>query len=446
MKKKYLIGVLLCSALSVQAEVEMKSILDFAEHDARPVETNIYKRVEDRDLRLLVCRPDGWEPGQQCAAMVWIHGGGWVAGGPEDFLPHLRYSAARGAVGFSVQYRLLNKEKDGSGPVISDCIADCEDAVRYIRHHAQELGIDPQRISVIGDSAGGHLASCLGTGATGEARADAVVDCNGITDMGFENWSTYIRPGADRDERIMKASPLFNITMPSPPFLVLQGKRDATVKPEMAEAFYSALKTAGADCEYKLYPGAQHAFIVYGYSATLEEITQAILDLDDFLLHRGLLDGPTSICMPDYPETDAVIESVEDPFSGSKTIVRPAGFPGFMTIQLEVKPARKFSGQLFALTGRFGCSLKVSNGGQDFKALRMRLRGKELLLQPEQWQTVTVSLGRDKVVIRTQSQAVEIANEFRHAFLSNELVLGAGLDAEIRNVKIVGRPGGGGKQ
>ena len=55
--------------------------------------------------------------------------------------------------------------------------------------------------------------------------------------------------------------------------------------------FYHALKQAGNDCEFKLYEDARHAFIVYGYTATDEQITRAILDLDAFLVKRGLLEG-----------------------------------------------------------------------------------------------------------------------------------------------------------
>ena len=49
------------------------------------------------------------------------------------------------------------------GPSLKDLVADCEDAVRYIRKHANELGVDPDKIVAIGDSAGAHLTSALGT-------------------------------------------------------------------------------------------------------------------------------------------------------------------------------------------------------------------------------------------------------------------------------------------
>jgi len=101
---------------------------------------------------------------------------------------------------------------------------------------------------------------------------------------------------SERMQRAKALSPLFNIADSSPPFLILAGEKD-WLKDE-PETFFNALKEAGFDCEFKCYDNAKHAFIVYGYTATLEETTRAILDLDAFLVNRGYLEGPTSIKMP----------------------------------------------------------------------------------------------------------------------------------------------------
>jgi acetyl esterase/lipase len=443
---------------------------DFAERDRRPIEALVYKRVDGQNLRLLVCKPAGWAAGQKRPALVWIHGGGWVSGAPEGFSPHMRYSAARGAVGFGVQYRLLkpagyrnDKQKTDEenriarqarlqafidGPSLSDCIADAMDGIRYIRTHADELGIDPGRITAIGDSSGAHLAGCLGTLAVGDARAKAVIACSAVTDLtsGFGINSVkpskgfdYAKPADDGDRmaRARQVSPMHNVKATDTAFLILHGDGD-WIKPERPRAFCAALKKAGVDCEFKLYEGARHAFIVYGYSATLEETTRAILDLDAFLVKRGLLDGPTSIKMPAYQEERKVIASIAGPFTGKKVIRQDGDFPGFLTISLKVKPAKRFSGKLFEMPGVYGCSWRVSNGGHDFGARRLRQRGKQIGLKPELWQEVRVSMGRDKVVIRVGEQVTEIPNEVGHAFVSDEIVFGDGLDAEIKNVEVHG--------
>ena len=188
--------------------------------------------------------------------LLWIHGGGWVSGAPEIFIPQMKYFASRGVVSFSVQYRLykgfsykndkkLSAEENAklkeaklkeytstpADPAISDIVQDCEDAMIYIRKKAGRFGIDPQEITSIGDSSGSHLAASLGTLARIEARSNAVVACSSITDLttgfgpdyikktkGFEDEKMVDDP--DRLKRAQAVSPLFNIVKGSS-FLVL---------------------------------------------------------------------------------------------------------------------------------------------------------------------------------------------------------------------------------
>ena len=312
------------------AECASRTIRDHAERDTRPVETRIYKQVDGQDLRLLVCKPDGWQAGQKRAAMVWIHGGGWVGGAPEAFLPQMNYSAARGAVAFGIQYRLMTsggykddkklsdeenekrrvEKRKGffEGASLGDLVADCQDAMRYIRANSDALGVDPERITAIGDSAGAHLAACLGTVAEGDARANAVIACSSISDLTTGFGPDYIKPSAgfdgkeleedpERLARAKKLSPFFNITDNGTAFLILAGRNDWLK--EEPKRFFDALLAKGVDCEFKSYAQGRHAFIVYGYSASDEQITRAILDLDAFLVARGLLDGRHALAMPE---------------------------------------------------------------------------------------------------------------------------------------------------
>jgi acetyl esterase/lipase len=444
-----------------------RTVRYFAERDKRPVETIIYKTVGDTELQLLVCKPDGWRPGQKRPAMVWIHGGGWVAGSPEQFVPHMKYSASRGAVAFGVQYRIMkssgyrdDKKKSEEenrrarearhrafmeGPSLPDCIADCEDAMRYVRGHAPELGVDPDRISAIGDSSGAHLAACMGTIAAADARANAVIACSSISDLTYGFGGAAVKPGKDgagrtleedpdRMARAKAMSPHHNIATNGTSFLILHGQND-WLKDE-PQRFFRALKGAGVDCEYKVYPTAKHAFIVYGYSATLEEISRALIDMDAFLLERGLLDGPTSIRLPGHPTVAATVAAIPGPFAGKRVVTRDDDFPGFLTISLQLRLPDRFRGTLVQMTGRYGFTYKVSNGDHDFSALRMRLRGKQDLFKPGVWQDVEISLRRDKVVISVDGRTVEAPNPVGHTFVSNELVFADGLDAEIRDVKV----------
>lgn len=121
-------------------------------------QARVYKKVGDRELRLFVVHHDGWQPTDQRPALVLFHGGGWTGGSPMQFNDQVTYLARRGMVCFQVEYRLV---KDVPGPPLN-CVHDAKSAMRWVRSHAGELGIDPKRIAAGGGSAGGHLAAFVG--------------------------------------------------------------------------------------------------------------------------------------------------------------------------------------------------------------------------------------------------------------------------------------------
>ncbi len=257
-------------------------------------ETIVFKENGVNKLRLLVMQPSREGKMGKLPAMVWIHGGAWVAGSPDGFIPHLRWSAAHGTVGIAMQYRLVAKPESRTDPAnmntVEDCLSDCADAIKYIREHSEELGIDPQKIIVIGDSAGGHLALCLGTmNLPSVARANVVINCNGISDMTLEKWIKYISPGEDRFKRAKKLSPVNLLDSKDAPILTLNGGKDQVVTPNEAEAFFHACKEAKIDSEYMLFPDMRHAFIVTGYTATEEQTDRALTSMVAFLVKRNFL-------------------------------------------------------------------------------------------------------------------------------------------------------------
>ena len=183
----------------------LAAMLPFGTLLNQPAPTEVvYKHAAQGDLKLFCFPPVGAKSGEALPVALWIHGGGWAGGNCDSFFPMARYTAARGAASFVVEYRLV---KPGV-TTVADCVADCKSAVRYLRSHAVELGIDPHRIAVLGESAGGHLAACVGTldGVNDpaddfavSARPDALVLYNPLTDFTQSNFLKLFTNGVPVD-------------------------------------------------------------------------------------------------------------------------------------------------------------------------------------------------------------------------------------------------------
>lgn len=218
----------------------------------------VYKVVSGRDLKLDLYYPTARRT-KQCPVVVFTHGGGWAAGS--------RYKAASGSFavvfqrliteGFAVApvtYRLAKKE---SGVAIRDCVIDCKDAIRYLAKNSESLGIDPMRVCVMGDSAGGHIAQMLllasprllsGDSALAEVPYRMLAGVSWYGPCDFENMDLFNhddRPdfkdrfgprilGADSGrvnklERYREVSPVNYLRKDSPPLLMIQGDKDTTI-------------------------------------------------------------------------------------------------------------------------------------------------------------------------------------------------------------------------
>ncbi len=302
-------GCVLASLAFQISNASAAPLADFLGNSPPPQE-RVYKTVADQNLKLYFFTPPEKSELKR-PALIWIHGGAWLAGDAAVFFPHARYSASRGAVGFSIDYRLTTL----GGSQVSDCLADCKSAVRYIRAHAEEFGVDPAHIAVLGDSAGGHLAAALGTiggfddphdDLTVSAVPDAMVLFNPIVDMTGESWIYHASLGANpkKDKppvteamttTARALSPLFHIQGKQPPTLVMHGLDDNVVKPEQARLFSAAMIAAGNRCELLLLEKTRHAFVVTQYTAPEITVVRAIRAADVFLASLGFLQGAPTL-------------------------------------------------------------------------------------------------------------------------------------------------------
>ena len=226
----------------------------------RPDRTVVYKVVEGDDLELHVFSPSGRKPGERRPAIVFFFGGGWVGGTPAQFYPHSRYFALRGMVAISAQYRTRNSH--GTDPFA--CIADGKSAIRWVRAHAAELGVDPGRIVAGGGSAGGHVAASTallqGLDEAGEdlsisSRPQALILFNPVIDTTEKGY------GAEKlGTRQIEASPVHHVRSGLPPAIVFHGTADTTVPFENVERFRAFMARAGNRCTLVPYEGRAHGF------------------------------------------------------------------------------------------------------------------------------------------------------------------------------------------
>jgi acetyl esterase len=256
----------------------------------------VYKKVADRDMNLFVSKPADWKASDKRPAIVFFHGGGWVGGAPSKFNDHCKYFASRGLVCATVEYRLLDKNTKES-PLV--CVQDAKTAMRWVRSHAKELGINPARIAAAGGSAGGHLAAFCGMvegkddpkdDLAVSPRPEALLLFNPVFNNAPGQWG-HARVG----EHYKEFSPAHNITSDDPPAIIFLGSEDALISVETTKEFQSQLQKLGVKCELHVYEGQKHGF--YG-KANAKYYYETVIAADKFLAGMGWLTGPPTLEPP----------------------------------------------------------------------------------------------------------------------------------------------------
>lgn len=261
------------------------------------------------------CRPDGvplamdvYMPPADTArdeaapVVMYVHGGGAIgdrkmygagaslANHEGALFPRLQPSLnARGFVVASFDHRLP------PGTPWPAQIEDAKCAVRFLRAHAADLGIDPDRIGVWGPSGGGHLASLLGlTGpedgfdvgqyVEDSSRVQAVVDMFGLADLNdFDDAAPAARLMAQisfggSTELRRTASPVNHVRPDAPPFLILHGTADDMVVPRQSTRLAERLDRAGVSITFVEVRGAEHSLVTPHQEPTPDELTATIID------------------------------------------------------------------------------------------------------------------------------------------------------------------------
>jgi acetyl esterase/lipase len=270
-----LAAALLIAGATAQAkdyEVTLRTDVEFAEHDGTKLIGDLYL-------------PKGLD---KAPVLVAVHGGGWQVGDRKFYTHWGNYLARNGYAVLAIEYRLM---KPGV-KTYPGAVYDTKAAIQFVRAKAGELGVDPERIGLVGDSAGAHLAALVALAgeepqfsseyrsqpnAAVSAKVKAVVGFYGVYDM-LAQWEHDLvsRPRDNIAEKFLGAAPHTNrkvffeaspisyamVDKNSTRFLLLHGTHDDIVDPAtQSTAFLNALKQAGFFARTVVIPGAGHFFV-----------------------------------------------------------------------------------------------------------------------------------------------------------------------------------------
>jgi alpha-L-fucosidase 2 len=222
-----------------------------------------FARPEGTPLYLDAYVPPGSGP---FAAVIVVHGGAWVRGDRRtDVAPLFQPLEQAGIAWFSIDYRLSNDILH-----FGAAIDDVRQAVRFVREHASEYRIDPDRIALVGESAGGQLAAMAALNPAPDQEVKAVVALYTPTDLVQLAEESPLVAKQIRDafrgtplesfllERLRQLSPVDNIRADSPPFLLIHGTADALVPFTQSKVMCDRMNAAGASCELYAVEGGGH--------------------------------------------------------------------------------------------------------------------------------------------------------------------------------------------
>ena len=263
------VAAMLAAAPAAKAEYQViaQTNVEYAQHDGTKLVADLYQ-------------PKGLA---KAPAIIAVHGGGWQNGSRAGYRYWGPFLAKNGYVVLSIDYRL---GKAGAYPA---SVYDVKAAIQFVRAKADGLGVDPDRIGLMGDSAGAHLVALVALAGTEpvlasgyrddlnsaiSANVKAVIGFYGVYDM-LAQWGhdQIARPRDQITEKYLGVSPMQNrriyfesspisyatIEKKSARFLLIHGTHDDIVDPpSQSEAFRLALNQAGIAARRIVIPGAGH--------------------------------------------------------------------------------------------------------------------------------------------------------------------------------------------
>src|SRR5215468_5122541 len=252
------------------------------------VESNVvYGKAGDMDLKLDIYKPPAGVAAKQMAT-IHFHGGGFTGGNKESLAERVKPFAARGYVAIAAQYRLAGQ---AGYPAL---IHDAKAAIRWVRANAKTLGIDPQRIAVVGYSAGGyHALFTAGTGDRPEFEGNggnAGVSTKVAVCLAYypaTNVPGSMLPAGSDDAAKKAANATTYIAAGFPPTVIFHGMKDVTIPIESSKRLVQQFQDANVPVEFHAFEGVPHVF------DSNPEFAVLAAQLSDFFIDRHVLNPRT---------------------------------------------------------------------------------------------------------------------------------------------------------
>ena len=238
-------------------EVRKYSDLVFGTLNSRNLTLNLYEPKDGKSLR---------------PAILFVHGGSWKMGDKDQLHLYANHFARAGYVCVCMEYRLMQEAP------FPAALEDVLTAVRWTRANAATYGIDPDRLAISGNSAGGHLAMMAAFAANDpqwdrsaghadqDERVKALINIYGGYDL-TADWvrkeshiRTFVNAEPHQIDKFRNASPRYHLTTDAPPTLILHGTLDLHAPVQQSDALAEDLKRLGIPYRYGRLDGWAHIF------------------------------------------------------------------------------------------------------------------------------------------------------------------------------------------
>jgi acetyl esterase/lipase len=293
-----LVAPMLTASAAPKKEAANNAPDDTAEVSAEPGKKFVYKQSGGKPQELEVYFPANWDTAKsKVPGVILFHGGSWKGGTLDQFRYACKYLASRGLVAATANYRMLTSDEVKALPAGESnkrtCVTDAKSAIRWMKQHAAELGIDPQRIITGGGSAGGHVAILATTTPGLNDPADPKEFDTSVA--AYLLFNPALRDSDISDPEICA---LQQVNGKFSPAIFFFGDQDKPWKPG-SDSLLKKLKALGnTTAELWIAEGQKHSFF---NRPPWQDVTLA--QADSFLVQHGFLTGPCTLPPPPNGET-----------------------------------------------------------------------------------------------------------------------------------------------